>query len=178
MLIFALYPRLLCCHLSAASLSRRLLRSSLSVRSRRRTWCCDCWHCLLQQILFFCILSQTSWIFCEVSTIFFLVSSLLENASVIFTTENFSQQCFSDLMISFKMTYAHPNLSCTLSQGDICWRYLKNYFWSLCTKLVIHSCQINNREVLSLTPLIAAPMQMFTYTQGCLFTDFRRNLNH
>ena len=122
--------------------------------------------------------SKTSWIFCEVSTIFFLVSSLLENASVIFTTENFSQQCFSDLMISFKMTYAHPNLSCTLSQGDICWRYLKNYFWSLCTKLVIHSCQINNSEVLSLTPLIAAPMQMFTYTQGCLFTDFRRNLNH
>ena len=47
-----------CLHLSAASLSRRLLRSSLSVRSRRRTWCRDCWHCLLQQILFFCILQK------------------------------------------------------------------------------------------------------------------------
>ena len=47
-----------CLHLSAASLSRRLLRSSLSVRSRRRTWCRDWWHCLLQQILFFRILQK------------------------------------------------------------------------------------------------------------------------
>ena len=95
---FILY--LLCLHLSAASLSRRLLRSSLSVRSSRRTWCRDCWHCLLKQFCFFLYPSKTSWIFCEVSTIFFLVSSLLENASVIFTTEKFEERAWQSVIIT------------------------------------------------------------------------------
>ena len=53
-----------------------------------------------ETVLFFLYPSKTSWIFCEVSTIFFLVSSLLENASVIFTAEKFEERVLQSVIIT------------------------------------------------------------------------------